>query len=450
MLITNAKIVTWGRPNQILDGYAVQILGNKISRIAKQQDLINEFPNEERLDANGQYLMPGLICAHTHFYGAFSRGLAIPGAAPADFPQILQKLWWPLDQSLNYEDVKYSTLVCLIDSIKHGCTTMFDHHASPNAIDGSLDVIADAVMQSGLRGVLCYEVTDRGGEEKTKKGIRENVRMIQKVTSSDFEGRINANFGIHASLTVSEKTLEDCRSAVDKNVGFHIHVAEHQIDEYDSLQKTGMRVIDRLKKHQMLGNNTIIVHGVHMDMREIQLLAETKTWLSHQPRSNMNNAVGMADIDSILRMSVNVCLGNDGFSNAMWDEWRTCYLGHKLWNLDPQRMNGSSVIEIAAYNNAKLASNYFPKEGKIGIIEEGSQADLILVDYKPYTEITPENLPWHILFGFRDSMVTMTMVAGRLLMKERKLLTLDEEAIRKVALERSKEVWKRYLSQVTA
>jgi putative selenium metabolism protein SsnA len=447
MLITNAKIITWGTPNQILEDHAVRIDGQKISRIEPQNQLLKEFPTDEVLDAKGQLLLPGLICAHTHFYGAFSRGMAIPGAAPADFPQILQKLWWPLDQSLTLEDVKYSTLVCLVDAIKHGNTTLFDHHASPNAIDGSLDVIAEAIMQSGLRGVLCYEVTDRGGEERAQKGIKENTRMIEKVKSGNFEGRIKTNFGIHASLTVSEKTLDNCRKAADGKTGFHIHVAEHPVDEYDSLQKTGKRVIDRLSCHEMLGPDTIIVHGVHMDMKEVEMLAHTKSWLSHQPRSNMNNAVGMADIDSILRIGVKVCLGNDGFSNAMWDEWRTCYLAHKLWNRDPQRMNGNYVVEMAAYNNAKLASHYFQGEGAIGTIEEGAQADLILVDYAPFTEMTAGNLPWHILFGFRDSMVTMTMAAGKVLMKDRQLSSLDEEAIAVRASELSKYVWKRYQTQ---
>ena len=447
MLILNSKIITWGKPNRILENYAVYIKNQKIQRIGLQSKLLAEFPNEERVDAGGQLLMPGLICAHTHFYGAFSRGMAIPGAAPADFLQILQKLWWPLDQSLTLKDVGSSTLVCLIDAIKHGTTTLFDHHASPNAIDGSLDVIEGCLIESGLRGVECYEVTDRGGKDKTDAGIRENVRMIQKVKKGGFEGRISATFGLHASLTLSDGTLDKCRSAVGENTGFHIHVAEHQIDEYDSLSKTGLRVIDRLKKHAMLGENTLIAHGVHMDMREVEQVAESKTWVSHQPRSNMNNAVGIADIDSFLRMGVKVCLGNDGFSNAMWDEYRTCYLAHKLWNKDPQRMNGANLAEIAFYNNSDLTSHYFPENGKIGVIEEGAQADLILVDYMPFTELKVENLPWHIQFGFSDSMVTATMVAGKWLMKDRKLLTLDENKITREALESSREVWQRYQKQ---
>jgi len=447
MLIINCRIVTWGIPNQIFEDFAVLIQGQKVIRLDLQTKLVKEYPTEERLDAKGQLLMPGLICAHTHFYGTFSRGMAIPGAAPADFPQILEKLWWPLDQSLTLEDTRFSSLVCLMDAIEHGTTTLFDHHASPNAIENSLDEISGAFEMSGLRGVVCYEVTDRGGMDKTEKGIAENIRMIEAVKKENLGGRLAATFGLHASLTLSDATLAKCRQVVDAKTGFHVHVAEHPVDEYDSMQKSGLRVIDRLKKFDMLGKNSIIVHGVHMDMREVEMLAESETWVSHQPRSNMNNAVGMADIESLMRMGIKVCLGNDGFSNAMWDEWRACYLAHKLWNRDPQRMNGNKVVDMAIYNNAALTNHFFQGNGKIGVIEEGAQADLILVDYQPFTEMTTGNLPWHIQFGFRDSMVTSVMVAGKLLMKDRVLLDLDKEEIFRKAFKLSKEVWKRYNAQ---
>ena len=191
------------------------------------------------------------------------------------------------------DDVKYSALVCLVDAVKHGTTTLIDHHASPNAIDGSLDVIADAVNQAGLRAVLCYEVTDRDGLDKSKAGIAENVRFIKsKSAISHQPSAIAATFGLHASLTLSDKTLEECRKAHDG--GFHIHVAEHEVDEYDSLKKSGTRVVDRLNKFGILGQRTIAAHCVHIDHREAQLLRETNTWVTHQPRSNMNNAVGAA------------------------------------------------------------------------------------------------------------------------------------------------------------
>ena len=142
MIIHNCRIVTWEENNQLLTGYAVRIVDDHIVTIQREQELLDQYPSEDTLDAHGQLLMPGLICAHTHFYGAFSRGMSLLGEAPAAFPEILTHLWWPLDRSLDEESVYYSTLVCLIDAIKHGTTTVFDHHASPMFISGSLDTIA--------------------------------------------------------------------------------------------------------------------------------------------------------------------------------------------------------------------------------------------------------------------------------------------------------------------
>jgi putative selenium metabolism protein SsnA len=443
MLITNAKLITWEKENRILDDHALLIEGDRIKAIAKSADLVKKFPDEEKLDARGQYVMPGNICAHTHFYGAYARGMAIPGPAPKDFPEILQKLWWPLDRSLDAESVKYSALPCLVDAIKHGTTTLIDHHASPNAIDGSLDVIGNAVEQSGLRAVLCYEVTDRDGETKMKAGINENVRFIKRMKSPLLAG----TFGLHASLTLSDSSLDLCRQSVPEGYGFHVHTAEHESDEYDSLNKTGMRVIDRLQKFGILGSKTITAHGVHFDAREMEILAETGTWLSHQPRSNMNNGVGVAQIESMLRMGIKVCLGNDGFSNAMWEEWKASYLLHKAHHRDPRRMGGYDVTQMAIYNNAALANVFFPS-GLIGQLTEGAFADIIFVDYHPNTPMTAGNLPWHIIFGVQQSMVTTTIVAGKVLMKDRELLTLDEAEVSAKARELAPGVWDRYQKEV--
>src|SRR5512138_2036148 len=119
MLVVNGTIITWGNPNQILENHALLVREGKITQIGLQSDLLRQFPEEERLDVQRRYVMPGNICAHTHFYGAFSRGLYIPGPAPADFPEKLTKLWWPLDRSLGLEDVRYSALVCLVDAVRH-------------------------------------------------------------------------------------------------------------------------------------------------------------------------------------------------------------------------------------------------------------------------------------------------------------------------------------------
>ena len=447
MIITNGVIVTWEKPNRILKNHAIVVQDGRIVEIGLSDQVLNKYHGEDILDARGQYVMPGNICAHTHFYGAYSRGLAIPGSQPSNFKEILDKLWWPLDKSLSLEAVKYSALVCIIDAIKHGTTTLIDHHASQGNIENSLNKIYEAVDESGIRASLCYEVTDRDGLDKAKMGIEENKRFIDFVKKEKpLNGRISACFGLHASLTLSDNTLEACRAAAPEDIGFHIHIAEDAIDEYDSLAKSGLRVVDRLYKHQILGPKTIAVHAVHIDAKEIELLAGTETWVTHQPRSNMNNAVGISNVESMLRAGIKVGLGNDGFSNDMWQEWKTAYLVHKLWNRDPQRMNGIDIIEMAIYNNSALVTKQF-NVGQIGILEEGAQADIIFVNYQPFTPLTEGNLPWHILFGFNPSMVTTTIVSGKPLMIDNNILTLNENEVYSKAMELSLPVWQEYSKQ---
>lgn len=444
MLITNATLVTWEKPNRVLPGWGIFIADGKIADLGLDPDLRKRHPDAlvpgagTLVDARGQLVMPGNICAHTHFYGTFSRGMAIPGAAPANFAQILEKLWWPLDKSLTAEDVRYSALLCLVDAIRHGTTTLIDHHASPNFINGSLDVIAEAVEQAGARASLCYEVTDRDGPEKARAGIAENARFIKKTKSQ----LLGAAFGLHASLTLSDETLDLCRAAVGEEVGFHTHLSESKDDGISVQKKAGMRPVQWLKKHGILGPHSIAAHCIHVDESEMDLLAETGTWVTHQPRSNMNNAVGVSPVEQMLGKGIKVCLGNDGFSNAMWEEWKAAYLVHKLHSGDPRRMGGYTVTEMAIYNNAALAKTFFPVE--VGVLKPGAAADLMFVDYDPPTPMTDGNLPWHILFGFRDSMVTTTIVAGKMLMKDRELLTLDEKEIAATSRELAAKTWKRY------
>jgi putative selenium metabolism protein SsnA len=442
MIIKNANLITWGEENQILEGHSLLIKDGFITALGA--NLEDDYPDEEQVDAAGQYVMPGNICAHTHFYGAYARGMGIPGDAPKDFPEILEKLWWPLDMALDEDGVRYSALVFAVDAIKNGTTTLFDHHASPSFIDGSLDVIGDVLQEAGLRGVLCYEVTDRNGPDGAKAGIKENVRMIKKTAKND---RLGAAFGLHASLTLDDGTLEACRAAVDDKVGFHIHVGEHQADEYDSLKRSGMRVVDRLDKYGILGSKSIVAHGVHIDQKEALRLAETGTWLTHQPRSNMNNAVGVAAIEDFLRLGIKVGIGTDGFYHAMWEEWKTAYFLHKVHHRDPRRMSALDIIQMGVQNNAALANLYLPSV-KLGVIEDGAAADLIFVDYHPYTPLNAGNLPWQIIFGFQEGMITSTMVAGEFLMKDKVLLTLDEEKIAREAKAIAPDIWKRYESYV--
>lgn len=442
MIIKNGKIITWNDPNQILEGYAIQIKEGVIERIEKEEK-IEKQQGEEVVDAHSQYIMPGNICAHTHFYGAYSRGMPIPGEPAKNFIEILNKLWWKLDRAIDLVDIEYSTYVCLIDAIKHGTTTLIDHHASPSFINGSLFKIAETALKTGARVSLCYEVTDRGGERLTDEGIKENLEFLE-YARKEKNDLISALFGMHACITLSDRTLDKIKNRCPQTVGYHIHVAEDQIDEIDSEQKYGIRIIDRLNRFGMLNNQTVLAHCVHIDEDEMELIKNNYTWVSHQPRSNMNNAVGVADIGKMLDKGIKICIGNDGFSNSMWDEWKTTYLVHKLWSHDPRKMPADQVIKMGVYNNGKLVSKLFNKE--IGCIKPGAQADLIFVNYQPFTEVNEGNLPWHIIFGFRESMITDTMVNGKFLMRDNKLTTIDEEKIISEARKRYKNIWQKVQS----
>jgi putative selenium metabolism protein SsnA len=441
LLITHGRVFTLGQRNELVADGAIYVEGDTIKDIGATTELVTRYPDSQQLDAGGKLVLPGSVCGHTHFYGAFARGMAIPGDPATNFVEILQKLWWRLDCALREEDVRYSALVCLVDAVRHGCTTLIDHHASPNAIDGSLDIIADTVKQSGLRACLCYEVTDRNGKEGAQAGIRENVRFIERCQHNK-DRQLGASFGLHAAITLGDETLAACSEAGRSlNSGYHIHVAEGLADESESLRLYEMRVVERLAQFGILGPNTIAAHCVHLDNREKGLLAETGTLVTHQPRSNMNNAVGLPDVGGLLGRGITVALGNDGFSNNMFSEMKAAYLAHKLVHCDPRVMPGDVVMQMAYPNNTELAKRFFPQP--TGELSAGAFADMILLDYDPPTPLTPGNLPWHLIFGVDGAHITDTIAGGQVLMRDRQLLTLDEEAIMAKARDLAQGVWER-------
>lgn len=444
LVIGNGTIVTLGENNRLIPHGAIAISNGRIVEINDLNGFVGRYPQARFIDAKGGLVMPGFICAHTHFYGAFARGMALSGPAPADFGQILESLWWRLDKALLNEDTRYSALLGLCDLIRKGTTTFFDHHASPNAIPKSLDIIADATLRSGLRGCLCYEVSDRDGKDVARKGVEENERFIKRCREQTEanEGRLAAAFGLHASFTVDDDTLgaaaEVCRAT---EAPIHIHIAEGSLDIEASLRKYGKRPLARLQAHGLLDRPALLAHGVRLDDAEIKTVADSGAWLLHNPQSNMNNAVGTAPLPKMLDAGARVALGTDGMGANMLAEMRTMALLQKSSSGDPRTLGFDQVYNIMFGNNAALAEQFFGLP--IGVLKPGAAADVVVVDYTPPTPLNESNFLGHLLFGVVHADVRTTIVGGRILMEDGRLLTLNEKEIAARAREVAPKVWQR-------
>ncbi|MFH1610227.1 MAG: amidohydrolase family protein, partial [Candidatus Bipolaricaulota bacterium] len=230
-----------------------------------------DVPGTQRLDADGRLLTPGLINAHTHLYSSLARGIPLPHFSPKAFREILEQLWWKLDRALDPDTVYHSALVGALGHLRAGVTALFDHHASPTAIAGSLSQVKRAVAAVGLRADLCYEITDRGGAAERDAGIAENVRFAREETG---DGTFSAHMGLHASFTLSDETLSQAASAAnDLKIPFHVHLAEGKEDPLDALQH-GMRTAERLDRFGILTERSLLIHGIQLSQAEIELLAE--------------------------------------------------------------------------------------------------------------------------------------------------------------------------------
>jgi len=432
----NGIVATLGSKNRVLWNSTVVTDGELIAAIGDAVEMAKKYPDAEVVDCNGKIILPGFICTHHHFYSTMARGMAPPGEPASNFVEVLERLWWKLDYALSKEDVLLSAQIPLIESIRNGTTTIIDHHASPSYRDGSLDLIEDAVRESGLRASLCYEVSDRN---VMGAGIAENERFIKKIGKGD--GQIAAMMGLHASFTVSDETVEKCVGiANDAGIGCHIHVAEDLADREDSLSKYGVPTVNRLHNLGVSGEQSIFVHCVHVDEAEMDILADTNTIVVHNPESNMNNAVGVTKVLKMLEKGILVGLGTDGMASDMLSQMRCAYLLHRLDNLDP-RVAFMEAPQLLLQNNADIAERQFGL--RMGEIVEGGPADLAIMDYHPPTPLSEANFLGHFIFGLTDANVDTTVCRGEILMKNKEILSLDEERIAARSRELAPKMWKR-------
>lgn len=444
LLLHNVAVFTNDDENRILRDHAVAIDGTRIEEIGEAAELIKKYAGYPKLDGSGRLLMPGLINTHMHFYGTFARGLA-PQRAPANFSEILSLLWWNLDRALDLDAVYYSALVPAITAVKNGVTAVVDHHASPNAVEGCLDRIEDALSEIGLRGVLCYEVSDRDGKETCRKGLEENARYIQKcqiARNRNPDYAYDGMIGLHASFTLDNDTLHraaDMRRSLER--GCHIHVLEDEVDRRQTEAKYEIGVVERLAEMGILGEKSIAAHAIHVDENEINLLRTTDTMVVHNPQSNMNNAVGRADILKLMDKQILLGIGTDGMSADLKPDVRTANLLHKH-DMKNSNVGWSEVQELTLKNNPKIYQRLTGH--KIGRIAKDYLADVILIDYFPPTPMTGDNFWGHFLFGIADAPVDTTIINGRIVMQNKQIPGLDESEIAARSWECAEKVWKRF------
>jgi len=432
----NGIVGTLGKTNRVLWNSTVVTEGDRIAAIGPVSQMAKRFPQAEAVDCSGKIVLPGFICTHHHLYSTMARGMNPPGEPASNFVEILERLWWKLDKALSEEDVTLSAQIPLAECIRNGTTTIIDHHASPSHRDGSLDLIEKAVRGAGLRASLCYEVSDRN---EPGGGIAENERFIKKVGKGD--GQIAAMMGLHASFTLSDETIEKCVGiARHAGVGCHIHVAEDAADREDSLAKYGVPTVERLRRLGVAGAQSIFAHCIHIDESEMDILAATRTSVAHNPESNMNNAVGVAKLLKLLKKGVLVGLGTDGMSSDMLAQMRCAYLLQRLDNRDP-RVAFVEAPQLLLQNNVEICERQFGI--RLGEIAEGSPADLAILDYLPPTPLDETNFLGHLIFGLVDATVDTTVCRGKILMRGKKILSLDEERISARSRELAPGMWRR-------
>jgi len=437
ILIGNGKLLTRDEDNTFIENGCVCIDANIIVDIGTTEQMKKKHRSAQFVDAKKGLIMPGMINTHHHVYSAFARGLSIIGNNPKNFLDILTGMWWKIDRLLTLEDVKYSAYATFLDCIRNGVTTVFDHHASYGNINGSLFQIAGVAKKLGIRTSLCYEVSDRDGEDKMRQAVNENVDFMKeaKNDSSDMQ---KGMMGLHASFTLSNKTLEYCAGNMPYNAGYHVHTAEGIDDVYDSLKKYNKRIVNRLFDFDVLGEKTIAVHCIHINNGEMDILKRTNTMVVHNPESNMGNAVGCTPVLELVKNGITLGLGTDGYTSDMFESMKVANILQKHHNCNPSVGWGEVPLMIFE-NNVKIANRFFEKP--LGVIKKGAYADIIVVEYDPLTPLNESNANSHILFGISGRCVTTTIINGEILMKDREIIGVDTGKIMAKSRELSKELW---------
>lgn len=429
LVLSGGTVVTSLDPPRVVRGDVVVVEGGRIGLVADDEV---RYARANWMNCSGCLIIPGNVCAHHHLYSSLARGMPYRLGPPANFVEVLRRVWWRLDRALDPASVWASAISGAADAVLAGTTTIIDHHASPNAIDQRLDAVAGAVGDVGARMVLCYEITDRDGPELAAAALEESGRHLKE----DVGGLIRGMVGAHASFTLSNETLAACvEIARSFGVGIHIHVAEDAADQRDAQVRFGRRVVQRLADAGALTDRSLLAHCVHVDEREAALIHSAGAWVVHNPRSNMNNRVGRPPIAAL---GNRLTLGTDGIDGDLFAESHAGY-----WRAREEDASIGpewALARIAA--SARLAGTIFD-EPLLGRIERGAPADIVVLEYDPPTAINSENLGAHWVFGLSSRLVRDVVVGGEVVVRDRRLTRVDEADLRARARTEAEGLWLR-------
>lgn len=439
ILIGNGNSLTFDPALPFIENGAVAVEGDTIVKVGRTDELFAKFPGAEFIDARGGIIMPGMINAHTHFYASLLRGASIPGPSPSSLIEALKRKSWKEDRLLTFTDCVFAAYAGMIECIRMGVTTVFDHHACSGEARGTLLGLAGAVKKAGLRACLSLETSLRCGFEVCSAQIAENDEFISLCEKEDC-GRVAAMFGLHAPFTLSDRDIACCAERANGRTGFHVHLSEGMDDNYVSWHNYGVSPAFRLSRYGILGNKTLLAHCVHISEDEMRLIADSGSFVVNAPQSNLSNAVGTAPVSSMLEKGIPVCLGTDSFTYDMLESARAFVLAQRSANGAPSGFE-KEAAELLFVNNAKLASLCFKRE--FGLLKAGAAADIVILDHRPMTRMDENNAVSHLIFGASGRDCVMTMAAGRVLMRDRKLLTLDEDALRSSISTAADALWER-------
>ncbi|AKM46728.1 putative aminohydrolase SsnA [Edwardsiella anguillarum] len=437
MLILKNVTAVQFEPARVLEGVDIAIDGAEIRAVG--DNLRAQYPEARVKEMHGRLVMPGIVCAHNHFYSGLSRGIMANIAPCPDFISTLKNLWWRLDRALDEESLYYSGLICSLEAIKSGCTAVIDHHASPNYIAGSLATLRQGFLKAGLRGMTCFETTDRnGGTRELQAGVEENIRFAHLIDDAKAKGSepylVEAHIGAHAPFTVSNAGLDMLREALRATGrGLHIHAAEDRYDVSHSHDKYGQDLVVRLAEYDLINDKTLLAHGLYLSGEDIRILNEQDAFLVHNARSNMNNHVGY---NQRLAQYRNLALGTDGIGADMFEELKFAFFKHRdaggpLWPDSFTRF---------LYNGNQLLDRNFG--ARFGRLEAGYKADLTICDYPSPTPLAAQNIGGHLAFGLGSSSVHSVMVEGVMVYEDR-AFPFDVEPIYAEARRVAAKMWQR-------